>query len=109
MTPYIMLTIAVLLEVCGTLLLPASQGFTKFTPSVTLIAFYIVSFYLLSQVVTTLPVSVVYATWSGLGVFSVAVFGYIFWQQSLHPWAILGMVLIVIGVVLVNVFALTHG
>ena len=43
-------------------------------------------------------------TWSGLGVFSVAILGYFIFGQGL-PWpVILGLFLIVSGVVLVNSF-----
>ena len=48
--------------------------------------------------------AIVYATWSGLGVFTIAILGYFFFKQTLAWQAILGMFLIVIGVVLVNTF-----
>lgn len=44
----------------------------------------------------------VYATWSGLGIFLITVFGYLFFEQALEWRAIVGLVMIVIGVVLVN-------
>ena len=51
-----------------------------------------------------LIITIVYATWSGLGVFTVAILGYIFFKQSLSWQAVLGLFLIVIGVVFVNSF-----
>ena len=51
-----------------------------------------------------LTIAIVYATWSGLGVFTVAILGYVFFKQSLSWQAVLGLFLIVIGVVLVNSF-----
>ena len=51
-----------------------------------------------------LPLSIVYASWSGLGVFSVALFSYIFFKQSLSWQAIVGLFLIVVGVTLINVY-----
>ena len=66
---------------------------------------YLGALFLLTVVVKTLPIAVVYATWSGLGVFSVAILGYFIFHQEL-PWpVILGLFLIVSGVVLVNSFA----
>ena len=53
----------------------------------------------------TLPIAVVLATWSGLGIFLITLFGYLFFEQTLNWRAILGLVLIVAGVVLVNSFA----
>tara|TARA_B100001057_G_C22792418_1_gene928142 strand:- start:1464 stop:1655 length:192 start_codon:yes stop_codon:yes gene_type:complete len=55
-------------------------------------------------VMDKLPIAIVYASWSGLGVFTIAILGYFFFKQTL-PWqAILGLFLIVIGVILVNAF-----
>ena len=86
--------------------LPVSQNFTKIIPTTTLAVFYLLSFYLITFVVDKIPIAVVYATWSGLGVFTVAILGYIFFKQSLSWQAILGLFLIVIGVVLVNSFTM---
>ena len=101
---YIILTVAIFFEVGGTMLLPVSQNFTKIVPTATLAVFYLLSFYLITFVVNKLPIAIVYATWSGLGVFTVAILGYIFFKQSLSWQAVLGLFLIVIGVVLVNSF-----
>ena len=99
---YLILTVAIFFEVGGTMLLPISQNFTKIIPTTTLAVLYLSSFYLITFVVDKVPIAIVYATWSGLGVFTVAILGYIFFKQSLSWQAILGLFLIVIGVVLVN-------
>jgi small multidrug resistance pump len=101
---YLILTIAIFFEVGGTMLLPVSQNFTKIVPTVTLAVLYLLSFYLITFVVNKVPIAIVYATWSGLGVFTVAILGYLFFKQSLSWQAVLGLFLIVIGVVLVNSF-----
>ena len=101
---YSLLLIAIFCEVAGTMLLPVSQNFTKLIPTVCLAIFYLASFYLMTFVMDKLPIAIVYATWSGLGIFTIAILGYIFFKQTLSWQAILGMFLIVIGVVLVNSF-----
>ena len=101
---YLILTIAIFCEVGGTMLLPVSQNFTKIIPTTILAALYLLSFYLITFVVDKMPIAIVYATWSGLGVFTVAILGYIFFKQSLSWQAVLGLFLIVMGVVLVNSF-----
>ena len=101
---YLILTIAIFCEVGGTMLLPVSQNFTKIIPTTALAVFYLTSFYLLTFVVDKLPIAIVYATWSGLGIFTIAILGYVFFRQSLSWQTILGLFLIVIGVVLVNIF-----
>ena len=105
MFTYFFLIVAILLEVAGTMLLPVTNGFSKPIPTIIMAICYIGALFLLTIVVKTLPIAVVYATWSGLGVFSVAILGYFVFGQGL-PWpAILGLFLIVSGVVLVNSFA----
>ena len=102
---YIFLIAAIFCEVAGTMLLPVSQNFTKIIQTIALYVFYLAAFYLLTFVVNKLPIAIVYATWSGLGIFTIAILGYIFFKQTLAWQAIVGLFLIVIGVILVNSFA----
>jgi len=102
---YVFLIGAIFFEVAGTMLLPVTKNFTKPFPTVALAIFYLSAFYLLTFVVNKLPLSIVYATWSGLGIFTIAILGYIFYKQALSWQAILGMFLIVVGVTLVNIYS----
>ena len=104
MNPYIVLFLAIMFEVIGTMLLPVSQNFTKLLPSSILLFSYGISFYFLAVVTQKLPVSVVYATWSGMGVFTVALLSYIFYKQTLSWQSIVGLFLIVVGVTIVNIY-----
>ena len=89
------------------MLLPISQNFTKILPTVALGIFYISALYLLTFVVNKLPIAIVYATWSGLGIFTISILGYIFFKQNLSWQAVLGLFLIIVGVILVNSFSET--
>ena len=102
---YIFLFGAVICEVAGTMLLPATQNFTKITPSAILAICYMSAFYLLTFVVNKIPIAIVYATWSGLGIFSIAILGYIFFKQTLNWQTVLGLFIIIIGIVLVNSYS----
>ena len=102
---YSILLFAIFFEVAGTMLLPVTQNFTKIIPTTCLSIFYLASFYLMTFVMDKLPIAIVYATWSGLGVFTVAILGYVFFKQSLSWQAVLGLFFIVFGVVLVNSFS----
>jgi len=102
---YLFLFGAILFEVTGTMLLPITQNFTKLIPTSILSICYLSAFYLLTFVVNKLPIAIVYATWSGLGVFTIAILGYIFFKQTLSWQAILGLFLIVMGVILVNAYS----
>ncbi len=99
---YLFLSGAVFCEVAGTMLLPATQNFTRLVPTSILAVCYLSAFYLLTFVVNKLPIAIVYATWSGLGIFTIAILGYIFFKQNLSWQAVLGLFFIVLGVILVN-------
>ena len=99
---YLILIFSIFFEVGGTMLLPITQNFTKIIPTATLAILYFLSFYLITFVVDKIPIAIIYATWSGLGVFTIAILGYVFFKQLLSWQAVLGLFLIVIGVILVN-------
>ena len=105
---YLFLFGAIFCEVAGTMLLPTSNNFTKFMPTFALVILYLTAFYLLTFVVNKLPIAIVYATWSGLGIFTVSILGYVFFKQTLAWQSILGLFLIVIGVILVNTFSINN-
>ena len=98
---------AIVFEVLGTMLLPASNNFTKLIPTSILLASYALSFYFLAMVSQKLPLSVVYASWAGLGVFSVALLSYFFYKQTLNWQSIVGLFLVVLGVTIINVYKQT--
>ena len=102
---YLFLFGAVFCEVAGTMLLPATQNFTRLVPTSILAVCYLSAFYLLTFVVNKLPIAIVYATWSGLGIFTIAILGYIFYKQNLNWQVILGLFFIVFGVILVNIYS----
>ena len=102
---YAFLVGAVLFEVCGTMLLPVTKNFTKILPTSALAIFYLTAFYLLTFVTNKLPIAIVYATWSGLGIFTIAILGYIIFKQTLSWQTILGLFLIIVGITLVNIYS----
>jgi small multidrug resistance pump len=68
MQQWIFLSIAIVSEVIATSALKASEGFSRFWPSLIVALGYITSFYFLSLTLKTVPVGVTYAIWSGIGV-----------------------------------------
>ena len=101
-TAYLCLLAAIICEVSGTLLLPTSQNFTNLKATIPLVLLYGISFYFLSIVVNFIPIAIMYATWSGLGIFTLALVSYYAFNQSLNFLSQVGLALIIIGVVLVN-------
>jgi len=100
--PWVLLGAAIATEVAGTLALRGSDGFTRLVPSIIVVVGYVASFVLLAMVLKTLPVGIVYAVWSAVGVALVAVFGKLMFGDPVPPLAVAGMVLIVGGVALVG-------
>ncbi|WP_322865881.1 multidrug efflux SMR transporter [Aquicoccus sp. G2-2] len=102
--PYLTLFFAVLAETIGTSALQASQQFTRLWPSLLVVVAYAVSFYLLSMTLRHMPVGIVYAIWSGLGIVFIAAIGYVVFRQSLDLPAVIGLGLIVAGIVVIQLF-----
>ncbi|SMY07608.1 DMT family transporter [Flavimaricola marinus] len=104
---YVTLICAVIAETIGTSALYASQQFTKPLPAVLTVIAYAISFYMLSLTLKTLPVGIMYAMWSGLGIALIALIGYIVYGQKLDWPAILGITLILAGIIVINLFSTT--
>ena len=107
MPNWIYLVIAIACEVAATSALKAAEGFTRLVPSLIVVTGYVAAIYLLSLTLRTIPVGVSYAIWSGVGVALIAVIGWAFLGQKLDLPAIIGLILIVAGVVVINLFSKT--
>jgi small multidrug resistance pump len=99
------LAIAILSEVAATSALKASAGLSRLWPSVVVIVGYGISFYFLSLTLKTIPVGIAYAVWSGAGVALITLIAWLFFSQKLDLPAILGLLLIVAGVVVLNLYS----
>ncbi|MEO3497622.1 SMR family transporter, partial [Phocaeicola vulgatus] len=66
---------------------------------------YAAAFYCLSVVLKSIPVGIAYAIWSGVGIILIALIGFFVFKQHLDLAAIIGLVLIIAGVVVINVFS----
>ncbi|QJD85634.1 DMT family transporter [Cohnella herbarum] len=106
---WVYLLFAILLEIAGTVSLKLSQGFTKMIPSVLMVAFYLLAFFNLSLSLKQVPISVAYAIWSGLGTAAVAIIGYMYFQETMTPFKVVSICLIVLGVIGLNFGGGTHG
>lgn len=105
MSAYLSLIAAIIFEVAGTLMLPLTKEFSEKMPTIVMGICYFVSFYFLTIALRAIPLAIVYACWSGLGVLFIAVLSYLIYGQALSWQAILGLFLIVNGVILVNIYS----
>ncbi|MFW8593073.1 DMT family transporter [Cribrihabitans neustonicus] len=106
---YVYLIIAVAAETIGTTALQASQQFSRLGPSLLVLVAYGFSFYMMGLTLKFMPVGVVYAIWSGLGILLIAVIAFVVFGQRLDWPAVLGMVLIMTGIIIIHLFSKTSG
>ena len=102
---FVYLVLAIVAEVIATSALKASLGFTRPLPSIIVVVGYGLAFYLLSLVLRTLPVGVAYAIWAGLGIVLVTLVGIVVFGEKPDLPAVVGIILIVAGVVMLQVFS----
>ncbi len=107
MSPYVTLAVAILAEVTGTSAMKAANGFSRPVPSAVVVLAYCTSSYLLSLTVRSLPVGIVYAVWSGIGIVVVSAIGWVWYGQELDLPALAGLSLIVAGVLVINLLSRT--
>lgn len=108
MNLWILLVFSICFEIIATNLLKASDGFTRLYPTLGAIVLYTVSFYCVSIIFRTLPVGLVYAVWSGVGIVLTAVVAYFAFGQKIDLAGLLGIGLIIAGVLVINLFSNTH-
>lgn len=104
---YLYLTLAILFETIGTTALQASQQFTRAGPTIIVVLAYGVAFYLLGLTLKFMPVGVVYAIWSGLGIVFIAGIGFVVFGQKLDLPAIIGLGLIISGILVIHLMSNT--
>lgn len=94
MAPWIYLIIAGVLEVVWATAMKKSDGFSKLGPSVVTIVAMIVSFALLALAMKSLPLSVSYTVWVGIGAVGSAIMGVVWYGERLNAaqWVCMGLV-----------------
>jgi quaternary ammonium compound-resistance protein SugE len=96
---WILLTIAGLFEVCWTVSLKYTEGFTKLLPSVVTVVTLALSMYLLARATQILPIGTAYGVWVGIGSLGAALFGIILFHESASPARIFFLALLLIAIV----------
>jgi small multidrug resistance pump len=99
---WFLLSVAIVSEVIATSALKLAKGFTRLRPSVVVVCCYSLALYLLSLTLETIPVSVVYAIWSGSGVALITLVGRYYFGQVLDRPALVGIGMILAGVLVLQ-------
>jgi small multidrug resistance pump len=105
MENWLFLSVAILAEVAATSALKASDGLSRWLPSLLVLVGYGTAFLFLSLTLRAMPMGIVYAIWSGAGVVLITLAAWLFFGQRLDAPAIAGIALIVLGVVVLNLFS----
>lgn len=105
---WIYLILAIGFEVAGTTCMKLAQGFTKILPSIMMGIFYVASLSFLTISLKKIDVSLAYAIWSGLGTAIIAIIGVFLFKESLTAAKITGIIFIILGVVLLNLYGEAH-
>lgn len=93
------LFLAGLFEIAWAVGLKYSEGFTKLTPSIFTIVTMIISFYLLSLALKSLPLGTAYAVWVGIGTIGTVILGIFLFNESMNIIRIISILFILFGII----------
>ena len=97
--PAILLTIAILAEVAGTVALKYTDGFTNLGPSALVVVGYGLSFWMLALVLRDLPIGLTYAVWAAVGTALIAAIGIVAFGEPATTLKLLSLALIIAGTI----------
>jgi quaternary ammonium compound-resistance protein SugE len=96
---WLVLGLAGVCEIVWAVAMKYADGWTKLWPSVITVIFASASFWLLALALRSIPMSVGYAVWVGIGAVGVALVGMIFLQESVNAGKIFSIIAIVVGII----------
>ena len=99
---YFYLFLAIILGIASNGFLKTTNGFTNIFPTIFCIISIVLCLFFLSKVMNTIPVGFTYATYGGLTIVAVTLFGIIKYNQLPNIYGTIGIFFIIIGVILVN-------
>lgn len=99
---YAYLAAAIIFEVLGTITMKYSEGFTKVIPIILTLVCHGICFVALAVALKSLPISMVYAIWAGVGTAIMAFIGLMMFNEPLPLQKVLATSLIILGVVMLN-------
>ena len=101
---YIYLVLAIVTGIASNGFLKTTEGFTKLTPTIFCVTSIIVCLFCISKAMTIIPVGFTYATYGALTITAVTLFGVFKYNQTPNLYGTIGLVLIITGVILLNIF-----
>lgn len=106
---WLFLALAIVSEVFGSTMLKLSNGFSRPWPALGVVLGFGLAFYFLALALKNIPLGTAYAIWAGVGLVLTAAVSIVFFGQKADAAGLAGMVLILAGVVVLNVFSKMGG
>ena len=101
---YIYLSIGIVTGIASNGFLKTTEGFTKLNPTIFCALSIIICLFCLSKAMTIIPVGFTYATYGALTITAVTLFGIFKYNQTPNLYGTIGLILIIAGVILLNLF-----
>ena len=101
---YIYLIFAIVTGIASNGFLKTTESFTRLTPTIFCIVSIILCIFFLSKAMSIIPVGWTYATYGALTITAVTLFGIYKYDQTPNVFGTIGIILIIAGVVILNVF-----
>ncbi len=105
---YFFLFLAIIFGITSNGFLKSTNGFTNLGPTIFCIIFIVACIFCLSRAMSIIPVGFTYATYGGLTIAAVTLFGVFKYSQIPNFYGVIGVVLIIIGVILLNTLGKTN-
>ena len=105
---YLYLLLAVIFGITSNGYLKTTNGFTNLIPTILCILTIIICIFFLAKAMMVIPVGFTYATYGGLTITAVTLFGVFKYNQIPNLYGVIGITLIIIGVILVNYLGKTN-
>ena len=104
---YIYLSLGILTGISANSFAKISDGFSKLNPTIACLIFMFICMFSLSKAMSVIHVGFTYATYGGLTITAIALFGIIKYNQIPNLYGVIGIALIIIGVILLNTLGKT--
>ena len=104
---YIFLLLAIILGIAANGFLKSTNGFTNISPTIFCVISIVACIFCLAKAMNIIPVGFTYATYGGLTITAVTLFGVFKYNQVPNIYGVIGIVLIIVGVILLNTLGKT--
>jgi small multidrug resistance pump len=100
---WLLLSIGIVAELCGSTCMKLSKGFTKLYPSILTFVFWAIGLTIFLFALKKFDLSFAYAIWAGLGIMGVSIIGILYFKEPYSVLKVISICVIVAGVIMLNI------